>query len=45
MTEIDMSVNALGQIVKNVDTEKINAFLNKNVPDKKSSENNNLEPI
>lgn len=35
INEIDIQVNELGQIVRNFDIDKINQFLNENVPDKK----------
>lgn len=35
LEEIDIQVNEFGQIVKNFDIDKINTFLNENVPDKK----------
>lgn len=37
MDEIEIKVNALGQIEKNFEVEQIIQFLNKNVPDKKLS--------
>jgi hypothetical protein len=44
LTKIDLSVNTLGKIAGNVNAEEINAFLDENVPDKKFSENEGLEP-
>jgi hypothetical protein len=44
LTKIDLSVNTLGKVVANVNTEDINAFLDENVPDKKFSENEGSEP-
>jgi hypothetical protein len=38
LNEIDIQVNALGQIERNFDIDKINQFLNENVPDKKFNE-------
>jgi hypothetical protein len=35
LNDIDIQVNELGQIVRNFDIDKINQFLNENVPDKK----------
>ncbi|GAB4487025.1 MAG: hypothetical protein OHK0019_01480 [Saprospiraceae bacterium] len=35
LNEIDIQVNELGQIERNFDIDKINQFLNENVPDKK----------
>lgn len=35
INDIDIQVNELGQIVRNFDIDKINQFLNENVPDKK----------
>ncbi|HRI58956.1 MAG TPA: hypothetical protein PK228_04520 [Saprospiraceae bacterium] len=35
MNDIDIQVNELGQIERNFDIDKINQFLNENVPDKK----------
>jgi hypothetical protein len=37
MEEIEIKVNALGQIEKNFEVEQIIQFLNQNVPDKKLS--------
>lgn len=38
LNEIDIQVNELGQIERNFDIDKINQFLNENVPDKKFTE-------
>lgn len=38
LNEIDIQVNELGQIEHNFDIDKINQFLNENVPDKKFTE-------
>jgi len=38
LNEINIQVNELGQIERNFDIDKINQFLNENVPDKKFSE-------
>lgn len=38
LNEMDIQVNALGQIERNFDIDKINQFLNENVPDKKFSD-------
>ncbi|MCC6282413.1 MAG: hypothetical protein IT262_17550 [Saprospiraceae bacterium] len=38
LKNIEIRVNALGQIEKDFNIEDINAFLNKNVPDKKFEE-------
>jgi hypothetical protein len=38
LNEIDIQVNQLGQIERNFDIDKINQFLNENVPDKKFDE-------
>ena len=38
LNEIDIQVNELGQIERNFDIDKINQFLNENVPDKKFSD-------
>lgn len=35
LNEINIQVNELGQIERNFDIDKINQFLNENVPDKK----------
>lgn len=35
LNDIDIQVNELGQIERNFDIDKINQFLNENVPDKK----------
>lgn len=35
LNDIDIQVNQLGQIERNFDIDKINQFLNENVPDKK----------
>ena len=35
LTGLDLKINEFGEIVSNIDIEKINQFLNKNVPDKK----------
>ena len=35
LNEMDIQVNELGQIERNFDIDKINQFLNENVPDKK----------
>lgn len=40
LNEIDIQVNTLGQIERNFDIDKINQFLNENVPDKKFNEDN-----
>ena len=40
LNDIDIQVNELGQIVRNFDIDKINQFLNENVPDKKFSDDN-----
>jgi hypothetical protein len=32
---LDLSINAFGEIISNIDIDKVNAFLNKTVPDKK----------
>lgn len=37
MEDIEIKVNALGQIEKNYEVENIIRFLNENVPDKKMS--------
>ena len=38
LNEMDIQVNELGQIERNFDIDKINQFLNENVPDKKFSD-------
>lgn len=38
LNDIDIQVNELGQIVRNFDIDKINQYLNENVPDKKFTE-------
>jgi hypothetical protein len=38
LNEIDIQVNTLGQIERNFDIDKINQFLDENVPDKKFEE-------
>ena len=38
LKNIEIRVNALGQIEKDFNIDDINAFLNKNVPDKKFEE-------
>ena len=38
LNEMDLQVNKLGQIERNFDIDKINQFLNENVPDKKFSD-------
>ncbi len=38
LNEMDILVNELGQIERNFDIDKINQFLNENVPDKKFSD-------
>lgn len=40
LNEIDIQVNELGQIERNFDIDKINQFLNENVPDKKFNDDN-----
>ncbi len=35
LDQLDIRVNEMGEIVKDYDVEKINAFLDKNVKDKK----------
>lgn len=35
LKNIDIRINEFGQVVRNIDVDKINAFLDKNVPDKK----------
>lgn len=35
LKKISLHINEFGQIVRDVKTENINAFLNENVPDKK----------
>lgn len=35
LKQIDIHINEFGQIVRSVGLDKINAFLDKNVPDKK----------
>lgn len=35
LNEIDIQVNELGQIERNFDIDKINRYLDENVPDKK----------
>ncbi len=32
---LDLHINEFGEIISNIDIEKVNNFLNKNVPDKK----------
>ncbi len=32
---LDLRINEFGEIISNIDIEKVNAFLTKNVPDKK----------
>lgn len=39
LPEINIQVNELGQIERNFDIDRINQFLNENVPDKKFEEN------
>lgn len=38
LKNLDIRVNTLGQIEKDFNIDEINAFLNKNVPDKKFEE-------
>lgn len=38
LKKISLHVNAFGQIVRDIKTEEINAFLDENVPDKKLDE-------
>jgi hypothetical protein len=38
LENIDIQINEFGQIVKNFDIDKINTYLNENVPDKKLTE-------
>lgn len=42
LDEIDIQVNELGQIVRNFDIDKINQFLNDNVPDKKFTDDTEI---
>ena len=41
LKEISMHINEFGQIVRDVQLDDINAFLNENVPDKKLDESEN----
>lgn len=38
LKKLSLHVNAFGEIVRDVQTDEINAFLDENVPDKKFSE-------
>lgn len=40
LKKVNLHVNEFGQIVRDVKTDDLNAFLNENVPDKKFTEDN-----
>lgn len=40
---MDIQINSFGEISSNIDIDKINAFLNKNVDDKKLKERDDKE--
>jgi Rps23 Pro-64 3,4-dihydroxylase Tpa1-like proline 4-hydroxylase len=42
---LEISVNQFGEIKSNMDIEKINAFLNKNVDDKKLAERDDYDDM
>lgn len=42
LNEIDIQVNELGQIQRNFDIDKLNRFLDENVPDKKFTDENDF---
>lgn len=35
LKQVDLHINAFGEIIRDVKTDQINAFLDENVPDKK----------
>jgi hypothetical protein len=41
----EVSINQFGELNSNMDIEKINAFLDKNVDDKKLAERNDYEEV
>lgn len=42
---VHLHVNAFGEIVRDVKTDDLNAFLDETVPDKKLSESEDISPI
>lgn len=43
LKEMELKVNEFGQIVRDVDLDNINTFLDENVPDKKLEANDSLD--
>lgn len=43
LKEMELKVNEFGQIVRDVDLDNINTFLDENVPDKKLEANDTVE--